>query len=671
MANYATLKAAIQNVVKTNGNNEITGALLQQTLLTMVNSLGNGFQYMGVATPTTNPGTPDQNVFYIASESGTYSNFSGLTVADGEIAIFKYNGTWIKEATGAATIAQVTQLGQKVNQLDANVFGGEFLEEYETISDSFFNTSVVTVGSHYSVDTPSPLAGTNCLKLQVSAGEKYYIQGKGITNATALCVVCDNSDIVLQKILADSRSDAEIINIETPGVLYVNLYQFSAQTDSVKKSIVVENGIEQRMQSAENDIIEIEREINGEDVEVETPCQLTQNSFFNTNVHFTDGSTTYSVQSPSALNGCYCLKKSCVAGEKYLIHHKNGSTSAVGLYIYTDLSGFIISSKQNSEDETVIISEDGYLYVNLYNYDATTDYVKQVVVVHRGGFEEYVRQEVNTLKGLYGGKLVCFGDSITEFKDASGKSYPDYLAEIYNAEVIGCGIGGTRLAQRTSPVVNPSSVEEGYAGLDIINLVRAACNVMFDNNTPFSTVVENAAIYIKNTAQDDNTEIVQRLLGVDWNTVDGVIVFAGTNDWNNGVGHWGESGSNDASTTMGAINEIIRLLLSTYKHLKLYWFTPIVRWLDYSGGTGSDNGWSDVNERSGAGQTATLKQFSHRIQEEVSLNHIPVCDLYNTLGINKSNFSQYFNDNDGTHPAKGYRMLAMKIASFIIANKTF
>ena len=33
MANYENLKSAIQQVVKTNGNNAITGALLQQSLL--------------------------------------------------------------------------------------------------------------------------------------------------------------------------------------------------------------------------------------------------------------------------------------------------------------------------------------------------------------------------------------------------------------------------------------------------------------------------------------------------------------------------------------------------------------------------------------------------------------------------------------------------------------
>lgn len=97
MANYATLKAAIQNVVKTNGNNEITGALLQQTLFAMVNSLGADYQFIGVALPTTNPGTPDQNVFYI-SGCGTFPNFNGATIPDGHIGIFKYNGQWVVDS---------------------------------------------------------------------------------------------------------------------------------------------------------------------------------------------------------------------------------------------------------------------------------------------------------------------------------------------------------------------------------------------------------------------------------------------------------------------------------------------------------------------------------------------------------------------------------------------
>lgn len=94
MANYNTLKSAIQDVIKQNGNNEITGSLLQSALLSMVDSLGVGYQFAGVAIPSTNPGTPDQNVFYLALQPGTYNNFGGTVVAAGEIGVFTYNGAW-------------------------------------------------------------------------------------------------------------------------------------------------------------------------------------------------------------------------------------------------------------------------------------------------------------------------------------------------------------------------------------------------------------------------------------------------------------------------------------------------------------------------------------------------------------------------------------------------
>jgi len=93
MANYANLISAIQNVVKTNGNNEITGALLQQSLLAMINSLGADYQFAGIATAQTVPGTPDHNVAYIAGP-GTYPNFGATTIFDQCIGVFTYDGVW-------------------------------------------------------------------------------------------------------------------------------------------------------------------------------------------------------------------------------------------------------------------------------------------------------------------------------------------------------------------------------------------------------------------------------------------------------------------------------------------------------------------------------------------------------------------------------------------------
>ena len=90
MANWTTLKATIADVIKTNGNQEITGAVLQNTLNSIVSAVGENATFAGIATPITNPGTPDGPVFYIALELGVYSNFNGITLKNSGFAII-YN----------------------------------------------------------------------------------------------------------------------------------------------------------------------------------------------------------------------------------------------------------------------------------------------------------------------------------------------------------------------------------------------------------------------------------------------------------------------------------------------------------------------------------------------------------------------------------------------------
>lgn len=103
MGNYEELKAAVASVIKANGNQEITGQVLQNTLKTLISQIGVNATFAGIATPSTAPGTPDQNVFYIAGQSGTYPNFNSI-VLDNEIAILSNkSGTWVKTTTGFAT----------------------------------------------------------------------------------------------------------------------------------------------------------------------------------------------------------------------------------------------------------------------------------------------------------------------------------------------------------------------------------------------------------------------------------------------------------------------------------------------------------------------------------------------------------------------------------------
>ena len=116
MSNYNNLKTSIDANIKQNGNQEITGPILNSVLNQMVNILGTGYQFAGVATldPATDPGTPDAKVFYIANGKGTYTNFGGLEVTEDEVVVLYYDTAWHKVATGIASQAKLSELEEEL-----------------------------------------------------------------------------------------------------------------------------------------------------------------------------------------------------------------------------------------------------------------------------------------------------------------------------------------------------------------------------------------------------------------------------------------------------------------------------------------------------------------------------------------------------------------------------
>lgn len=95
MANYQELKNAISEVIKTNGNQEITGAVLQNALLSIINNVGKYSTFIGMARTNSNPGTQDGNVFLIAGDPGVYVNLGGFTLNPYELGIIKNTSeTW-------------------------------------------------------------------------------------------------------------------------------------------------------------------------------------------------------------------------------------------------------------------------------------------------------------------------------------------------------------------------------------------------------------------------------------------------------------------------------------------------------------------------------------------------------------------------------------------------
>lgn len=126
MGGYEDLKDAISAIIRTNDNQEITGATLQSTLLSIINIIGQGATFKGVATPSTNPGNPDGNVFYIAGGAAYYSNF-GLTLVDGLYVLENKSGSWV---------------GTKI--MDINLASGQTVAELSIFSSETTDFSAYT-----------------------------------------------------------------------------------------------------------------------------------------------------------------------------------------------------------------------------------------------------------------------------------------------------------------------------------------------------------------------------------------------------------------------------------------------------------------------------------------------------------------------------------------------
>ena len=86
---------------------------VEDKLNDLVMSFKAEFSYKGIAQPTTNPGVPDGNVFYIAGE-GSYPNFGNLSVTENEIAVLYFDGTnWSKQSVDFSS--SITEIKEKAN----------------------------------------------------------------------------------------------------------------------------------------------------------------------------------------------------------------------------------------------------------------------------------------------------------------------------------------------------------------------------------------------------------------------------------------------------------------------------------------------------------------------------------------------------------------------------
>lgn len=255
-------------------------------------------------------------------------------------------------------------------------------------------------------------------------------------------------------------------------------------------------------------------------------------------------------------------------------------------------------------------------------------------------------------------KILCLGDSLTEFADKTKKRYSDYLAEITSAECINAGIGGTRIASRVAtPQTQVLNQNQCYGWLDIVNLVKQWCANDF-------TQTNIAAEWLKDNASDDNTGIIERLSQYKPTDFDIVTIFAGTNDYA-GASPFGNEDSVAINDLNGAIKNIIDDLLTANPKLHIIFFTPIVSYLD---NVRDDEHWSDNFVGNGiVGQSGVKKpQFCENMENIVRKHHIPCKNWYYDLGWNRTNFSNFYSTpTDSTHPYGGFEWIARAMAAYL------
>lgn len=181
MANYNILKAAIADYVKNRtGLETIDGDGLQQCLLSMITSLGANYQFAGIATPGTNPGTPDQNIFYIASVPGVYANFGNVKISGG-INILLFNGAWSLV---------------------------ESLDRYFVLNDNLRNIEITDenayLGAYYQTD--GSFSATPNRKLtaivSVKVGEQFVVTCNNYDNTMSIIALDNDFNVVVANCVA-------------------------------------------------------------------------------------------------------------------------------------------------------------------------------------------------------------------------------------------------------------------------------------------------------------------------------------------------------------------------------------------------------------------------------------------------------------------------------------
>lgn len=216
----------------------------------------------------------------------------------------------------------------------------------------------------------------------------------------------------------------------------------------------------------------------------------------------------------------------------------------------------------------------------------------------------------NKEKSKFDGKSIhIFGDSLStgEGVDDINKSYPYLMASKYGYRVY-----------------NHSLEDATMGNYDDRLLTDRSILTQIDTSTGLNTSSEGYA-----------------------------IIFAGGEDYRNGVAPIGNTSRIDDTTFMGSLNMAIRDLLQKSPKLKIMLVCPPYR-ASTEPNDGYDGDTNLVNSK-------YLSEFTDAIESCAVYNHIPCLNLYKECGINKYNWSEYLDKNGIFLNAEGESLIMEKI----------
>ena len=518
MANWTDLIAAIQAVIKQNGNQEITGTILQNVLTNLVSNVGADATYKGEATPATVPGTPDGNVFYMATKNGTYPNFNGYVVNNQLTVFTNKSGQWVGQSLGVmndtfvmAFINSITYTNllspnldnfYLTNRLDGN--GGTLIANTgftqivtsKGISIIKGQTYVVS-GSYYPYDSTLPIRGSITTGANFT-GSRYAPTWTAVTGGYKFTAPVDGYlyvDFELNSSLTALKSNSQIAATDTvlPYITYGQYY--------IKATAIPE-------------LADIVAEMNAINARLDEIITSGKNMIDPAKIDFTKYYSPSSMAIVNRVGVVFAITGyiPVVEGQSYTISPLGGSTG------YIQYTGGYFANNQTAEAISSIVfanpsSGDGRMFTV-----PTGQGIKFVVINLT-----CISATSNTLAADY---QLEKGTAATNYLPYSTQINPDYLTDIT-----------TQINEQNAKIDDLQEQIDEIVILDSFNKINPA-NILYDRRYSTGSVGIIAA--------DVNLIAFSGLIPVvegEWYTASGAGIFQ---DWQGG--YFGDGATNAIGT---------------------------------------------------------------------------------------------------------------------------